>query len=336
MRDHYLELPAGALATAGTVMLDWNISARIANIHRRQTAFDPINLKAVEVKRLRNLLATIPAGAEILGAFGAAEPETRRVPAASDVERYNQRTDVASVYLSRVPGYLLHLLDGGQSNGLLIESEPDEVPFNPGPLRAWFMVSYAVLLKAVALERLEGLTRVERLDRFRFWLEYELGVSASRETWIGFTLLAGLGDRPGKARRILKIGGNGDVRDAVWGATWDLMYTRIPNVLAQPMFRNNWKLPVVLVTDDSGLIEALAGTTTEFNFENAHGVVFSGDQMDLTALHQDVQSIVGEYIARQGERVMLRSHGMTTKVLRRAAYLARTLENEIGGRNQAN
>jgi hypothetical protein len=149
MRDSYLALPTSGLATAGTVMLDWNISARIANIHQRQAKFEKLNLNAAEMIRLRNLVATIPPEAEILGAFGAAEPETRRTRGVANIDRYNERTDIASVYLSQVPGYLLHLLDGGQSDGLLIESEPDDAPYQPDALRSWFMVSYAALLKAI-------------------------------------------------------------------------------------------------------------------------------------------------------------------------------------------
>jgi len=329
MRRAYLELPTGSLATAGTVMLDWNISARIANIHKRQMSFERLNPGAVEMGRLRTLVRAIPVGADILSAFGAAEPETRRIQAVSDIDRYNQRTDIASFYLTRGSDYLLHLLDGGESGGLVLDSEPDDVPLEPDALRSWFMVSYAVLLKVVVMERQKALSRVERIDRFRFWLEHELGVSASREAWIGFLLLAGMGDHPDKARRLLKVGKNSDARDSVWGATWDLMYTRFPSMLAQPMFRGAWNLPIAFVTDDSALVDALAGTKTAFITENRQGVMFSGDQMDATALHEDVRPIVRAYMAREGERVLNRSSGMTTQVLRRAAYLAQRLEGEI-------
>lgn len=329
MRDSYLALPTSGLATAGTVMLDWNISARIANVHQRQAKFENLNLNAVEMIRLRNLVATIPPEAEILGAFGAAEPETRRTRGVADVYRYNERTDIASVYLSQVPGYLLHLLDGGQSDGLLIESEPDDAPYQPDALRSWFMVSYAALLRAIVIDRAEGLSRIERLDRFRFWLEHELRVSASREAWIGFLLLAGTGDYPDRARRLLKVAAGRDIRDSVWGATWDLMYSRIPAVMTQPMFRKDWKLPIVFVTDDSGLVDALAGIGTAFVVENAHGVSFSGDDVDMTALHDDVRPLVRSYMVRERERVLLHSRGMTPAVLSRAAYWARRSEVEI-------
>lgn len=329
MRDAYLAIPSGSLEAAGTVMLDWNISARIANIHRRQSVFEPLNPNAVEMQRLRNLVTAIPEGAEILSAFGAAEPETRRVPRVADVGRYNSRTDIAAVYLARFPGYLLHLLDGGASEGLSIESHPDEDAYQPDAFHAWFMVSYAALLSAVVVDRQEGLSRVERVDRFRFWLEYELRVSASREAWIGFLLLAGLGDYPSRARRLLKLGGRGDICDAIWGATWDLMYTRLPGMLALPTVRGNWKLPIVFVTDDSALAEALTGISTEFLTENSHGVYFGGDKFDAGLLHPETRPMVRSYARRESKRVLERSHGMTSGVMKRAAYLARVLEGRL-------
>jgi hypothetical protein len=107
------------------------------------------------------------------------------------------------------------------------------------------------------------------------------------------------------------------------------MYSRIPAVMAQPMFRKSWKLPIVFVTDDSGLVDALAGTRTAFIVENAHGVGFSGDEIDMTALHEDARPLIRSYMARERERVLLHSRGMTSAVLSRAAYLARRSEGEI-------
>lgn len=330
MRREYLSIPAGALPSAGTVMLDWNISARIANIHRRQGRFEPLNLAAVEVDRLRSLVAAIPEGAEILGAFGAAEPETRRTYRVADVERYNERTDIASVYLSQVPDYLLHLLDGGESGGLLIESAPDEVPFASDVLRAWFMVSYAALLKAVVLHRGQSTSRADRVDQYRFWLERELKILPGRESWIGFKLLGGKGDQVGRAKRLLKIGGKNDLREAVWGATWDLMYTRIPGMMAAPPFIGNWPLPITFVTDDAALVDVLSGSSDPFVTNNAHGVVIGGESIDLSLLHDDVQSIVRSYINRERVRVLTESRGLTESAMRRAGRLAASLELRLG------
>jgi hypothetical protein len=311
-------------------MLDWNISARIANIHRRQARFEPLNLGSVEIERLRNLVTALKPGVEILSAFGAAEPETRRISQAADVDRYNERTDIASVYLSQLPYYLLHLLEGGESEGLILDSGPDEVPYDPEAFRAWFMVSYAALLKAVAIHREEDSSRLDRVDRYRFWLQHELKVMAGREAWVGFKLLGGKADQPGKSERLLKLGGGkGDVRDAVWGATWDLMYTRIPGMMVAPPFRGNWRLPITFVTDDTALIDVLAGTNSPFVTNNAHGVVIGGEEADLSLLHDDVQPVVRAYLHREKVRVLTQSRGLTESTLKRAARLARSLERTL-------
>jgi hypothetical protein len=157
---------------------------------------------------------------------------------------------------------------------------------------------------------------------------YELKVSASREAWIGFVLLTGTGDNPDRARRLLKLGRPGDVRKVIWGATWDLMYTRLPG-MAESAFRGQVKLPLVFVTDDFGLIDALAGIIPAFNTENAHGVEIIGDEFNVEALHEDARPIVRGYINRERRRVLLHSKGMTRAVMTRAAYLARVSEGQL-------
>lgn len=318
-RSTYFDIPRGGLAWAGTVMLDWNISARIENIHRRQARFEPLNLTSVEIERLRHLVLTMPRGAAILGAFAAAEPETRRTARAPDVDRYNTRTDVASVYLAQVPDYLLHLLDGGESGGLLMDSVADDFPYEPDPFRAWFMISYATFLKAASLHREHLNSRRERVERFATWLEHELRISPGQEAWIGFKLLAGRGDQPGKAERLLKLGPPQGVADAVWGATWDLMYTRIPRMMNMPLSLETWPLPISFVTDDAALVDAFDGSRSPFLVTNANGVTLGGGHLDLTLLHDDAQPTVRDYLKRERLRVLTRSPGLTDDSMNRAA-----------------
>ncbi|GMA91939.1 hypothetical protein [Homoserinibacter gongjuensis] len=198
-------------------MLDWNISSRIEHIHRRQARFEPLNLNSAESERLRQLALGMRRGTVVMGAIAAAEAETRRTAGAYNVDRYNARTDVASVYLTQVPDYLLHLLSGGQSGGLVIGSEPDDIPYTPDPFRAWFMISYATLLMAAKLYRDQSIARRERVERFASWLQSDLQLSPSHEAWVGFKLLAGRGDQPGKAARLLKLGRSRGLADALWG-----------------------------------------------------------------------------------------------------------------------
>jgi hypothetical protein len=325
-RSTYFEIPLGGLPWAGTVMLDWNISARIENIHQRQARFEPLNLTSTEIQRLRHLVLSIPRDAAVLGAFAAAEPETRRTPRAHDVDRYNARTDVASMYLAQAPDYLLHLLDGGDSGGLVMDSVADDDPYEPDPFRAWFMISYATFLKAASLHRERLKSRRERVERFATWLEHELRISPGLEAWIGFKLLAGRGDQPGKAERLLKLGRPHGSADAVWGATWDLMYTRIPAMMTVPPLRGTWRLPISFVTDDAALVDVFDGSSSPFLVTNANGVTLGGGHVDLTLLHDDVQPIVRNYLKREKLRVLTSSPGLTDDAMNRAARLAQSLE----------
>lgn len=327
MREQYLQLPAGGLASAGTVVLDWNISARIEHLHRRQAEFEPLNLKSVEMRRLRDLAETIPDHALVIGGWSAAEPETRRVFRPVELDRYTKRASAAEVYLSEARDYLLHLLEGGESGGLIIESDDEATSDSFDFLRSWFTVSYSALITAAAIHAQDGMTRFERVDKFRFWMERELKVSPSREAWIGFQLLGGEGELPARARRLLKLDRDGDPREAVWGATWDLMYSRLPALMAQSWSAREVRLPVVFVTDDLGLVESMRGLETVFVAENARGIEFSGDRIEVDALHEDVRQLVRDYMNRENRRVLLRSGGMTRSVIQRAAYLARRAEH---------
>lgn len=245
---------------------------------------------------------------------------------AHDVDRYNTRTDVTSVYLAQVPDYLLHLLDGGKSGGLVIDSVPDDDPYEPDSFRAWFMISYATFLKAASLHRAQLNSRLERVERYVTWLEQELRIAPGQEAWIGFKLLAGRGDQPGKAQRLLKLGRSRGIADAIWGATWDLMYTRIPGMMAIPPLRGRWPLPISFVTDDAALVDAFDGSSSPFLVTNANGVTVGGGHLDLTLLHDEVQQIVRDYLKREKLRVLTASPGLTDDSMNRAARLAESLE----------
>lgn len=322
-------MPANGLSSARSVLLDWNISARIENIHKRQLAGTPLNLGAAEITRLRNLALSIPSGASVIGIFSAAEPETRRLAREPDQQRYNARADAASFYLTEGRDYLLHLLDGGESGGLVIESEDIAVDAWVTWLRSWFMVPYAALLQSVVIHNEALATPEERIDRYRFWLEHELRVSAGKEAWIGFCLLAGERDHPDRVRRFLKLNGSADICESVWGATWDLMYSRLPAVLSQRLFRSHVDLPAVFMTDDEALVDVLDHLSPTLGVENARGVEFTGGQVPIEDLDERVHPMVRAYMYRQRQRVLLRSEGITPKVMRRAEYLARLAERRL-------
>lgn len=329
MRETYWEIPYRGLAAARTLILDWNISKHLNSIHRWQERFEPLRLSAPDSTRLMNLVSSLPEGVEILGALAAAEPETRSHSSAADIDRYNLRNDVAAVYLSRFPDYLIHLLDGGESEGLVLEPVPDDDPFDPHPLREWFMVPYAALLMAVSISRKPNRSRQDRVDDYRFWLEHELKATAGHEAWIGFKLLGGRGDVPAKAARLLKLGSSKSIVNSVWGATWDLMYARMPELLALTPYRGQWPLPLVFVTDDTALVDAMGGRIASLSMINDTGVALNGSHLDLSLLHDDAVAIVRPYMRRETERVMAKSRGLNASVLNRAARIARSLERQL-------
>lgn len=329
MRETFWEIPYCGLTAAGTLVLDWNISKQLSSIHRWQERFEPVRLSSPESTRLWNLVSSLPEEVEILGALAAAEPETRSSSLSADIDRYNLRNDVAAVYLSRFPDYLLHLLDGGKSSGLVLEPVPDDAPFSPHPLRDWFMVPYAALLMAVAISRNPNRSRADRIDDYRFWLEHELKVSPGHEAWIGFKLLGGKGDVPAQAARLLKLGSSKDLANSIWGATWDLMYTRMPEMMALPPYRGQWRLPLVFVTDDTALVEALGGRIASLAVVNDRGVALNGSQLDLELLHDDAAAIVRPYMRRETQRVLSNSRGLNAGMMKRAARLARSLERQL-------
>lgn len=299
MRATYWETPYQGVTAARTIVLDWNISKQLSSIHRWQERFEPMRLSAPEMTRLRSLVSSLPDRVEILGALAAAEPETRSSARSADIARYNLRNDVAAVSLSRFPDYLLHLLDGGTSDGLVLQPVLDDEPFSPHPLREWFMAPYAALLMAVVICRKPDRSRADRVDDNRFWLEHELKVSPGHEAWIGFKLLGGKGDVPTKAARLLKLASSKDIANSVWGAPWDLMYTRMPDLMALPSHRGQWPLLLAFVTDDSALVEALGGRIASLALINDRGVALNGNQLDLELLHDDAVALVRSYMRRE-------------------------------------
>jgi hypothetical protein len=329
MREVFFELPANGLGSANSVLIDWNISSRIAALHKRQLESSPLNLSAVAMTRLRNLALSIPAEAQVISIFSAAEPEIRRLESIADPARYNTRADAASFYLTEGREYLIHLLDGGETGGLVIESEIMPVDGWVAWLRSWFTVSYAALLQAVVIHNEAIADPEERVDRFRFWLEHELKVSASREAWIGLCLLAGVGETPGRVRRFLKLDGSGDIRDSVWGATWDLMYSRLPGMFALPAFRQYADPPAVFVTDDEALVQVLEHLSPAFGVENAVGLQITGGAIPIDLLDPRVHQTVRAYMDREKRRVLMRSEGMTPAVRSRAKYLARKAQSQL-------
>jgi hypothetical protein len=330
MRESYFQVPADSLTSAQSVLLDWNISARIEHLHRRQASAEPLNTSTPEMIRLRNLADSIPERAVLITGLGAAEPEVRRLPRGEDLDRHTSRADAASFYLSEGRSYLRSLLDGGASGGVSIKPAPDAPPpVSLDPLRRIIAVPYAALLKAVQIDLLSVGSAEQKVDEFRFFLEHVLKASPSREGWVGFLLLGGTPENRQRARRLLKLDSKGDVLEKVWGAAWDLMYTRMPIMVQLPVFHGRVQLPLTFVTDDSALLDAIDGLTGSVQFRNDRGIDLAGDEVDIDAVLPSVAATLRSYMARDGKRVALRSRGLTNSVMSRGVYEARRIERAL-------
>lgn len=330
MRERYFDLPAGSLTSARSVLLDSNISSRVENLHRRQQEGGKINSSTPEMTKLRNLADAIPADAVLITGLSALEAQLRRLPRETDDANYNRRADAASFYLSSGRDYLRSLLDGKYGRGLTIESAPGTAPLAPlDPLRRWMSVSYSALLKAVEIHLTYTGSAEEKVDAFRFFLERVLRASPCREGWVGFLLLGGLPESQQRARRLLKIDSRGNLLDSVWGATWDLWYTRMPTMVQQSIFSARVKSPLTFVTDDEALVDVVAGLRESIPIRNAMDAEFAADQPDFDVFLPGVRPLLEEYMARDGTRVITRSRGITRATMRGAQYQARQLERAI-------
>ncbi|CAN5521913.1 hypothetical protein BH09ACT4_BH09ACT4_12550 [soil metagenome] len=330
MREHYFDLPVGGLTSARSVLLDSNISSRVEHLHRRQQAGRRIDPLAPEMIKLRNLADAIPADAVLITGLSALEAQLRRMPRETDNERYNSRADAAAFYLSSGRDYLRTLLAGDIGRGLTIESAPGTAALAPlDPLRRWMAVSYSALLKAVEIHLAHTGSAEEKVDAFRFFLERDLKASPSREGWVGFLLLGGLPESKQRARRLLKIDSRGNLFDNVWGATWDLWYTRMPTMVQQSIFQARVKTPLTFVTDDDALIQVVAGLRDSFPIRTALGTEFGADQPDFDMFVPGVRPLLAAYMARDGNRVITRSRGIARATMRGAQYEARQLERAI-------
>jgi hypothetical protein len=335
MREQYFQLPVGSLGSARSVLLDSNISSRVEDLHRRQMNGGTLNASAPEMRKIRNLADEIPIDAVLITGLSALEAQLRRTPRQTDNASYNRRADAAAFYLSSGRDYLRSLLDGNAGLGLTIESAPGLEPLAPlEPLRRLMAVSYAALLNAVEIHLTHGGSAVQRVDAFRFFLERVLKASPSREGWVGFLLLGGTSASQQRARRLLKIDSRGDLFDKVWGATWDLWYTRMPTMVQQSIFKHRVKSPLTFVTDDEALVHVVEGLRAPFVFRTAREAEFIGDEPDFNLVLPSVRPMLEEYMARDGNRVITKSAGITGDAKRAAEYEIRRMERALAARTQ--
>jgi formate-dependent phosphoribosylglycinamide formyltransferase (GAR transformylase) len=107
------------------------------------------------------------------------------------------------------------------------------------------------------------------------------------------------------------------------------MYSRLPTMFPQTLFRRHVELPVVFLTDDEALADVLEHLHPSFAVANANGIEITGDAINVDGLVPEVRTTVRAYMHRERERVLMHSKGITPEVMRRANYLAKVAERTL-------
>jgi hypothetical protein len=329
-RTRFYTIPNDGLAGARSVMLDWNISSRLEQLHRHQSQGESSNLSVDFRARLLWLVDNTSDDTSFVTGLSAAESEVRVRHAAPDVERYTSRSDIAALYLGTGRPYLQHLLnDGSPAEYVLPASGQGAELGDFENLQRFITVGYAALLKASEISLTGGGNAKDNVDAYRFWLEHELQFAPSREAWLGFVLLGGSGSESQKVARILKLESKKKTTaERVWGAAWDVFYTRMVNLAEREPFSSVVQTPLVFVTDDEGLAEAMASIAPVGSVEADKRLV-GAEVMNTEALRPEVVDIVFDYTLKARERMMESSRGVTEDVMRRARSLAHRIERDL-------
>jgi hypothetical protein len=326
-RETFHEYPTSSLAHARTVMLDWNVSARLEAIHKAQLADEAISIGAEQGLRLRHLVEAIPSDAKLVTAVGAAEPELRPAATLMNVEKFNRRANIPAFYLDSWGDYLLHLLDGGKSELRELPPVTNEATDEAKGLHPWLVTAYAALLKAADIKRRSNGSAPERAEEYRFWLEHEFKGAPSREAWLGFVLLGGSPSHAQGVSHFLKLTRGGGSRPAdIWGAAWDLSYTRLVGMVDHGQLKGSVAAPLCFVSDDNHLAEVMKSVSSVGAMAGVARSPFVADALDGTLLAPEVFDIFAAYAQRESKRVVERSKGLTRTLMNRAAYEALQLE----------
>lgn len=255
--------------TPQTFYLDWNIATKINSLWNGNKFEGDPTARA----RLLDLADRFSDKCRVVGGFSAAEPETRPDGQPVNIERLYSRTANIIAMLEQGSSLLPKFLDGAIDPKDVIH--PYNGPKENDPLHGlddmFIRPCYVVLMKAVILRAQEN-DVATRIRDYEFWLNHELKYRPSREIWLGMLLLAGNSNGLRLVSDVLKLGKKRTpeerVRD-VWGATWDIFYTRITDASADPSILPGHKRPFVFVTDDQRLYEAIKNISL-IGFTPAH------------------------------------------------------------------
>lgn len=332
-RSEFLYYPKRSAAKAQTFLLDWNVASRLVSLHGGQR----FEGSPATQERILDLGSRFPSGGAAIAGFAAAEPEVRPKPGGQDPERMVNRARIAVEMLERGHDHFPGFLDGsvGPKSIVQVDSEPASRSRIDEFGDIFVRPTYAILLKALAL-KLGGGSAESRVDRFRFWLRAELEYRPTREVWLGMLLLAGNSKGLALVENMLKLGKalTPDQRfKDIWGASWDIMYTRLVGFSADRGMWPELPRPFVFVTDDAKLYEAFEEVLLIGMARTATGVSAGVDSLRVEGLVEEslshsvqeaMESLSEVAAAERRTSNRIKSHAVS-----KAKSEARRLEGEI-------
>lgn len=264
-----------------TYILDWNIATRFEGLHKGQLFSGSPEIQA----RLLDLADRIQPENTVLIGYAASEPEARPTGDANDLHRQNYRMDVAQTFVRLGSSTLQQIFDGSKDPTVIQISPHTEDPINPNQHAEQFLTTgYCLLLKATSLW-LEGMRGLEGFRELAFFQKHELRFMPSREFLLGCGIFAGTRAHEQNCLTVLKLNklrsGSATVSN-IWGAAWDLHYSRLidfgkgnnPILQIQP--------PAVFVTEDNRLADVLAATRSV-----AVGTMPDGQDVGYDGIHEE-------------------------------------------------
>ncbi|MFE5836689.1 hypothetical protein [Arthrobacter sp. NPDC056493] len=274
-----------------------------------------------------------PESAVLIG-YAASEPEARPTGDPNDLDRQNYRMDVAQTFIRLGASGLQQIFDGSKDPTMIQISPHNEDRINPNQHAEQFLTaSYCLLLKATSLW-LEGLRGLEGFRELAFFQKHELRFMPSREFLLGCGIFVGTGAHQQNCLTVLKLNklrsGSATVSN-IWGAAWDLHYSRLidfgkgnnPILQIRP--------PAVFVTEDNRLADVLAATRSI-----AVGTMPDGQDIGYDGIHEEFfepnQWVeVSAHLAIENDRISSGKGITVNAAATKSRYHIRHLQKRITG-----
>lgn len=271
-RHEFFYYPNSAQGGPKTIFLDWNVATRLESLYNGNTLSQSPEIQ----QRLLNLAQIVSEDTVIVSGFAASEPEARPSDAPAQQERFNKRANIA-LELLKSPEHSLEKIMKGQISAkqLVDETTPTATEFEPQKFsNYWIRPNYVVLLKSFLLSH-KNISTVSKLEELRFFLKSEINYRPSRELIVGTLLIAGNNEGRSLATSLLKSEKTRTSEQRVndlWGAAWDLFYSRLPGFqTASPIF-GDLRSPSIFVTDDEKLLDTISGISLLGTLRDSHGL----------------------------------------------------------------